>query len=48
MKVGFVHITALPEQVIKYWSESPFMPIEMTRQALSLIISRQIQSIDPI
>ena len=47
MKVGFIHIPALPEQVIKYWSESPFMPIEMTRKALSLIISRQIQSVDP-
>lgn len=43
MKVGFVHIPALPEQVIKYWVESPFMPIEMTRKALSIIISRQIQ-----
>jgi pyroglutamyl-peptidase len=43
MKVGFVHIPALPEQVIKYWPESPFMPMEMTRKALSLIISKQIQ-----
>lgn len=43
MKVGFVHIPVLPEQVIKYWAESPFMPMEMTRKALSLIISRQIQ-----
>ncbi|MEM9485933.1 MAG: hypothetical protein AAGA83_19830 [Cyanobacteria bacterium P01_F01_bin.116] len=43
MKVGFVHIPALPEQVIKYWSESPFMQMEMTRKALSLIISKQIQ-----
>lgn len=48
MQVGFVHIPAWPEQVIKYWPESPFMPIEMTRQALSLIICRQIQSIDLI
>ncbi|MDV3347681.1 pyroglutamyl-peptidase I [Leptolyngbyaceae cyanobacterium CCMR0082] len=47
MKVGFVHIPVLPEQVIKYWAESPFMPMEMTRQALSLIISRQIQMINP-
>ncbi|MFM2314537.1 MAG: hypothetical protein RLZZ04_3813 [Cyanobacteriota bacterium] len=44
MKVGFVHIPALPEQVIKYWSESPFMPMEMTRKALSLIISEQISN----
>ncbi|MBW4470116.1 MAG: hypothetical protein KME45_06890 [Stenomitos rutilans HA7619-LM2] len=47
MKVGFVHIPALPEQVIKYWAESPFMPMEMTRKALSLIIDRQIQSVTP-
>ena len=47
MKVGFVHIPALPEQVIKYWAESPFMPMEMTRKALSLIISRQIQAVTP-
>lgn len=40
LKVGFVHIPPLPEQVIKYWPESPFMPIEMTRKALSLIISK--------
>jgi len=45
MKVGFVHIPILPEQVIKYWPESAFMPMEMTRKALSLIISRQIQSV---
>ncbi|ESA37297.1 pyrrolidone-carboxylate peptidase [Leptolyngbya sp. Heron Island J] len=43
VKVGFVHIPALPEQVIKHWPESPFMPLEMTRQALSLIISRQME-----
>lgn len=43
MKVGFVHIPVLPEQVIKYWPESPFMPIAMTRKALSLIITKQIQ-----
>ncbi|MBW4519785.1 MAG: pyroglutamyl-peptidase I [Scytolyngbya sp. HA4215-MV1] len=45
MKVGFVHIPVLPEQVIQGWSESPFMTLEMTRQALSLIISRQISAI---
>ena len=47
MKVRFVHIPALPEQVIKYWAESPFMSMEMTRQALSLIIRRQIQIVNP-
>lgn len=48
MQVGFVHIPALPEQVIQSWVESPFMPLEMTRKALSLIISKQIQSVIPI
>ena len=43
MKVGFVHIPALPEQVIKHWPESPFMPLEMTRQAISLVIARQME-----
>jgi pyroglutamyl-peptidase len=47
MKVGFVHIPALPEQVIEHWPESPFMPMEMTCKALSLIIDRQIQSVTP-
>ena len=44
MKIGFVHIPALPEQVIGFWPESPFMPMEMTRKALSLIIENQIQA----
>jgi len=48
MTVGFIHIPVLPEQVIKYWAESPFMPMEMTRQALSLIISRQIQLLNSV
>ena len=44
MKVGFVHIPALPEQVIQHWPEAPFMPLEMTRHALSLIIRQQLIS----
>ena len=44
MQVGFVHIPALPEQVIQGWSESPFMPMEMTRQALALIIDRLLSA----
>ncbi|MDB9529322.1 hypothetical protein PN498_25240 [Oscillatoria sp. CS-180] len=42
LKAGFVHIPALPEQVIQAWSESPFMPISMTCHALALIIDRQM------
>ena len=39
MQAGFIHIPVLPEQVIKYCPEFPFMPIEMTRKALSVIAS---------
>ncbi len=46
MKVGFVHIGVLPKQVIKYYPEAPFMTMDMIREALSLIISKQIQTID--
>lgn len=45
MRVGFIHIPALPEQVIEYWSESPFMPIEMTCKAVSIIILEQMRAI---
>lgn len=43
MKVGFVHVPVVPEQVIKRWTKSPFMPIEMTCQGIAVIIERQIQ-----
>ena len=46
MKVGFIHILALPQQVIKYWSEAPFMPMEMTCKAISVIVAEQIESIE--
>ena len=45
MNVGFIHIPALPQQVIKYWSEAPFMPIEMTRKSISIIVAEQIKFI---
>ena len=44
MRVGFVHIPAVPEQVIKHWPEAPFMPLEMTCEALALIISSQLEA----
>ena len=46
MKAGFVHIPALPQQVIQYWSEAPFMPMKMTCKAISIIIAEQIKSIE--
>lgn len=38
-KAGFIHIPVLPEQVMKEWHDSPYMPLEMSRKALSLVIS---------
>ena len=37
-KTGFIHIPLLPEQVTKEHRDSPYMPLEMSRKALSLII----------
>ena len=37
-KSGFIHIPLLPEQVTKQHRHSPYMPLEMSRKALSLII----------
>lgn len=42
MRVGFVHIPILPEQVIQQWPDSPFMPLNMTRAAIALILYHQI------
>jgi len=37
-KSGFIHIPVLPEQVIGQYRDAPYMPAEMSRKALSLII----------
>lgn len=42
MRVGFVHIPALPEQVISQWSEAPFMPLAMTCEAIAIIVRHQL------
>jgi pyroglutamyl-peptidase len=39
LKCGFLHIPALPEQVISRWPQHPFMPLEMSRQAVGVIFS---------
>lgn len=44
-QVGFIHVPALPEQVIKHWPEAPFMPLEMTCKAIALIIKSQLRPI---
>ena len=43
-KAGFIHIPVLPEQVMKKWRDSPYMPLEMSRNALSLIIDHVANS----
>ena len=42
MQVGFIHIPVLPEQVIKHWPKTPFVPLQMTCRAVSLVIDSQI------
>ena len=42
MRAGFVHIPALPEQVIQQWPETPFMPLVMTCEAISIIVRHQL------
>ena len=37
-KSGFIHVPLLPEQVTTEHRDSPYMPLEMSRKALSLII----------
>ncbi|HEY9033892.1 MAG TPA: hypothetical protein VIN71_08145, partial [Pseudomonadales bacterium] len=38
MQCGFMHIPALPQQVIERWPKHPFMPLDMSRTALQIII----------
>jgi len=38
-KSEFIHIPVLPEQVTKHHRDSAFMPLEMTRRALGIIIN---------
>ena len=41
---GFVHVPLLPEQVAREHRDSPFMPIEMARKAMGLIISHVMRA----
>jgi pyroglutamyl-peptidase len=38
-KAGFIHVPLLPEQVTKEHRDSPYMPLEMSRRALSVVIN---------
>lgn len=35
---GFLHIPALPEQVINQCPQHPFMPLEMSKQAVAIVV----------
>jgi len=36
---GFIHVPLLPEQVTKEYRDSPYMPVDMSRKAMSIIIN---------
>lgn len=42
-KSGFIHIPLLPEQVTTKHRDSPYMPLDMSRKALSLVIDHVAQ-----
>ena len=44
IKCGFIHIPALTEQVLTQWPQHPFMPIDMTRKAIEIIVSSIIEN----
>ncbi|MDP2646904.1 MAG: hypothetical protein Q8P24_18365, partial [Desulfobacterales bacterium] len=44
MKCGFVHIPALPEQVILQWPQHPFMPLQMTRKSIEIILNHLLMT----
>lgn len=47
LQCGFLHIPVLPEQVIAQWPQHPFMPLDMSRKALQLIVESLYQSPSP-
>jgi len=42
---GFVHIPALPQQVIERWPDYPCMPLEMIRAALVIILLELVRDV---
>ena len=42
-KSGFLHVPLLPEQVTRLYRDSPYMPIEISRKALSLVINHVVE-----
>lgn len=43
-KSGFIHIPLLPDQVAGQHRNSPYMPIEMSRKALALVINHVVEA----
>jgi len=39
LQCGFLHLPALPEQILTQWPKHPFMPLEMTRTAVEIILN---------
>lgn len=48
VRVGFVHVPVLPEQVIKHRPEFPFMPLELTAKAVYLLIKKQVEAVHEV
>ena len=48
MRCGFVHIPALPQQVIERWPDYPFIPLDMTRAAMEIILFELVRNADNI
>ena len=43
-RCGFVHIPALPQQVIERWPDYPFMPLDMMRAAMEIILFELVRN----
>ncbi len=46
-KSGFIHVPLLPKQVVQKYRESPFMPLEMSKKAISVIINHTYEAARP-
>lgn len=42
---GFIHIPALPQQVIERWPNYPFMPLDMSRDAVAVVLLELMRSV---
>ena len=38
MKCGFLHIPALPEQILAQWPQHLFTPLDMSRMAVEIVV----------